>query len=63
MIHLNNVLDCVELEKFFNNFIDKKYVRIDEQPYFKVIGDFSYSVLNDLIEAKLKKSDTINFTY
>lgn len=42
LIHLNNVLDCAELENFFNILIDKNYSRIDEQPYFKVIGKYDH---------------------
>ncbi len=41
LIHANNVIDCIELEKFFSMFINEKILRISNQTYFKILGNYN----------------------
>lgn len=53
LIHANNILDCLEIHKFFEIYISYDTYSIKEQPYFELVGKMNCWQLLQLINNKL----------
>lgn len=53
LIHTNEILDCINLEEFFEKTLIDNFLRLADQNYFSVIKKFNREKLENLINGKL----------
>ena len=52
LLHVNEVLNCISIEEFFENFIDCN-LPIQQQKYFEMVGNYSKDILISIIKNRI----------
>jgi len=53
MLHVNEILDCISLEEFFEKILVENTMNLHEQSYFTVVKNYSKEKLHDIIQGKI----------
>jgi serine/threonine-protein kinase ULK/ATG1 len=53
MIHANEILDCINLEEFFEKILVETTMNLHEQSYFSMVKNYSKEKLQDIIQGKI----------
>lgn len=56
LVHANEVLDCDNLDEFFEKTLDTQGLKLNEQPYFDNLKRMSRDKVQDLVSTKINSS-------
>jgi serine/threonine-protein kinase ULK/ATG1 len=61
LVHANEVLDCDNLDDFFERTLDGQVLKLNEQPYFMTLKMTSKEKIQDMVSTKLASSKIRGF--
>jgi len=61
LVHANEVLDCDNLDEFFERTLDGQVLKLNEQPYFMTLKMTSKEKIQDMVGTKLASSKIRGF--